>query len=196
MNWEDAWQQGQARWDAGASPPVLQSLLAARDDDVQRALVPGCGAGYDLLTLAAAANRVIGLDLAPTAAKRFDALRSEHGASANHSEVIVADFFNYQPDARFNLIWDYTFLCAIEPPRRTEWAARMVDLLVPGGELWTLIFPVDPIPMNPGGPPYPMTPKLVQQLLEPAFEQLYLAPVDESHPRRQGKEWLGLWRLC
>ncbi len=193
MSWELAWREGRTRWDAGASPPVLASLVASHPK-VARALVPGCGSGYDVFTLSALAERVIGLDVAPTAAERFEALRRELGVDPARAELRVADFFDFEPDERFDLIWDYTFLCALEPQRRDDWARRVDELLADDGELWTLIFPVDPVPMNPGGPPYPMTPELVHDLLAPRFAALSLEPVVLSHPDRRGKEWLGRWR--
>ncbi len=194
MTWEQAWQQGRTRWDAGGSPPILKSLVSQQSESVSRAFVPGCGAGYDVFTLTRIARHVVGLDVAPTAAKRFDALRREEGVDEDRATLRVDDFFTFEPEAPFDLIWDYTFLCAIEPDRREDWARRMGELLTIEGELWTLVFPVDPVPMNPGGPPYPMTPELVTELLEPTFRSVVLEPVNESHPGREGKEWLGRWR--
>lgn len=45
-------------------------------------------------------------------------------------------------DARYDLIYDATFLCSLLPARRADWAAKLRDeLLVEHGELVTLIFP-------------------------------------------------------
>jgi hypothetical protein len=169
-------------------------LVAAREAVVDHAFVPGCGSGYDVFTLTRVARRVVGLDVAPSAARRFEALRDEAGLSDSSATIVIDDFFAFEPEARFDLIWDYTFLCALEPERRRDWARRMAELLSVEGELWTLIFPVHPVPLNPDGPPHPMTPELVRELLEPAFTALTLEPVTRSHPGREGKEWLGRWR--
>lgn len=173
---------------------MLNDLVSQRSEPVERAFVPGCGSGYDVFTLTRAARRVVGLDVAPTAAERFAAVRREQGISEDRAVLHVDDFFTFDPEAPFDLIWDYTFLCALEPERRGDWGRRMAELLADDGELWTLIFPVHPEPMNPGGPPHPMTPELVRELLEPAFTAVVLEPVTESHPGREGKEWLGRWR--
>lgn len=193
MTWERAWQEGRTRWDAGASPPALHALVASHAS-VERALVPGCGSGYDVFTLAKIAKTVIGLDVVDLARDRFETLRDEHGVAATRAAFVVDDFFTYTPEAPFDIIWDYTFLCALDPSEREAWADRIDTLLADDGELWTLIFPVHPVPLNPGGPPHPMTPELVRGLLEPRFEAVHLAPVLESHPGREGKEWLGRWR--
>jgi hypothetical protein len=66
-----------------------------------------------------------------------------------------------------------------------------------GGELVTLIFPVDPEADPTLGPPFPVTPQLYEDLLLPAgFECIELKQVPDSlsHPARAGREWLGRWR--
>lgn len=193
MSWEIAWKEGRTPWDAGASPPVLVELVESGALPDGTALVPGAGSGYDVLTLAAPGRRVVGLDLSDVAIGRFERLRAEAGVPAQRAQMVRSDFFEYEPAGPLDLIWDYTFLCALEPSRRTEWARRMDELLAPDGELVTLVFPVregDP----DEGPPYPMSPDLVRSLLEPTFEAAVLEPVLRSHPSREGKEWLGRWR--
>ena len=199
--WEQRWAEGRTGWDQGASAPVLQALVAGGSLPKGRALVPGCGAGYDVLTLASPERTVLGLEIAPTAIQRFEKMRQERGVPQEQARVASADFFSMDPaliGGTFDLVWDYTFLCAIDPSRRDEWAAQMERLVKPEGELVTLIFPVvEPRPTRerPGeGPPYPMHPELVRELLARRFEPTVLEPVARSHPARQGREWLGRWR--
>jgi len=197
MSWQEAWEEGRTPWDAGASPPVLEALVDDRELPTGTALVPGCGSGYDVVTLARDPDRrVLGIDLSPVARDRFAALRAESHTPEERARVAVADFFTDELDgAPFALIWDYTFLCALPPELREAWAARMAEILDPDGELVTLIFPVHPKPLHPGGPPYPMPPELARGLLEPqGFAATTLEPVRHSHPPRQGREWLGRFR--
>lgn len=193
MTWEKAWREGRTPWDAGGSPPILEALVRSGELPRGRALVPGAGSGYDVLTLATAGREVVGLELSSVAIARFESLRGEAGIVADRARVLARDFFEWEPEERFDLVWDYTFLCAIEPSLRPRWAERMDSLLTAEGELVTLIFPVhqgDP----EAGPPYPMSPGLVKDLLEPRFTATKLEPVETSHPARLGKEWLGRWR--
>ncbi len=198
--WEARWREGRTGWDRGRSAPALVSVVERGELPDGRALVPGCGAGYDVLTLASPERQVLGLDIAPTAVSRFSALRSSAGVPEERARVEVADFFTFDPGPeRFSLIFDYTFLCALPPSRRAEWAERVDELLAPAGELLTLIYPVLPGVMpsvsEPGeGPPYPMHPEHVRDLLAGRFEPFVLEPLAHSHPERQGKEWLGRWR--
>jgi hypothetical protein len=71
----------------------------------------------------------------------------------------------------FDLIYDYTFLCALDPRERARWAQTMRRLLKPGGgELITLIFPIGDYA---GGPPHAMSQALVEGLLK---QEGYRAP--------------------
>jgi hypothetical protein len=198
MSWEDAWDEQRTPWDAGSSPPILESLVEAGILPDGRALVPGCGSGYDVLTLASENRQVLGLDLADGARERFEQLRGDRDVSAEQARFRTADFFTFDDDQPFDLVWDYTFLCAIEPEMRTAWVEHMRELIAPDGELVTLIFPIRSLdelpPADADGPPYPMHPELVEDLVEAHFEAIELRPVEVSHPGREGMEWLGRWR--
>lgn len=58
-----------------------------------------------------------------------------------------------------------TFLCAMRPDMREDWAAGWARHLAPGGRLITLIFPDNP-KADPG-PPWYIYPDLVKTLLTP-----------------------------
>jgi SAM-dependent methyltransferase len=193
VTWEDAWREGRTGWDAGAAAPALLQLLREDRFPRGRVLVTGCGSGYDALALAERGREVVGLDLAPTAAARFEVLRKERDVAPERARVAVADFFAWDPPQRFDAVWDYTFLCALLPSLRHRWGSRMGELVRPGGAVLTLVFPmVEPGP-DYQGPPFPLFPRDVAAAL-PGWE----AEVDEepqtSHAGREGKERLLIWR--
>jgi hypothetical protein len=192
MSWQQAWREGRTPWDAGQSPPILTELVQRDELPRGRVLVPGCGSGYDVLTLASGPREVTGLEIAPEALQRFESLRQQAGVSPEQASVRQEDFFSWQPPHRFDLIWDYTFLCALHPQDRGSWLSRVDELLAPDGELITLIFPIVDRPAD-DGPPYPLHPEQVRALVSPRFEPHVLEPVERSHPSRQGMEWLGRW---
>lgn len=192
MTWENAWQEGRTGWDAGQSAPALLKLLEQDVLPQGRAFVPGCGSGYDVFALAHHGRSATGMDIAPTATVRFHTLREEKGLSLQQANIVNDDFFSYSPEAPFDLIYDYTFLCAIEPEQRPAWAAKMADLLVDGGELVTLIFPIRED--NGEGPPYAMSLEIVSGLLEERFTNVLLEEVTESHPGREGMEYIARWK--
>src|SRR5690554_324192 len=201
MSWEDAWREGRTGWDAGQSSPLLQHLVERGELTGQSALVPGCGAGYDVLTLTKTFESARGLDLAMTARTRFLELRDAAGLDESRAPYQVGDFFEDELGAPFDLVWDYTFLCAIDPQQRPRWAERMAAIIAPGGLLATLIFPVledDPqreTERMANGPPFPLRPTGVEALVAPHFKTRRLDPVPPnlSHSGREEMEWLGIF---
>ena len=194
MSWEKSWSEGRTGWDAGAAAPALLELVARGVLPDGRALVPGCGAGYDVFALASEERHVTGLDIAPTAAKKFDEVRQQLGVPKDRVAIETGDFFAFEGEP-FDMIYDYTFLCAIIPSARERWARKMHALLADDGELVTLIFPATDAPPKGSGPPFDVRPENVRALLEPlGFEAIEMAPVTHSHPGREGYEYLARWR--
>ena len=191
VDWKEAWKVGRTPWDAGASAPSLNSLLERDLVPGGRILVPGCGTGYDLAALARADREVVGLDLAEGARDAF----MEHHAELPGSVVYeVADFFSYAPGQGFDFVWDYTFFCALDPEQRSGWAEAMGRLVNPNGILATLIFPYEDPISEREGPPWPINTDLVRSFLAVAFDELEVSEAERSHPGREGKERLALWR--
>ncbi|KAK1775260.1 S-adenosyl-L-methionine-dependent methyltransferase [Copromyces sp. CBS 386.78] len=148
-----------------------------------KALVPGCGRGHDVLLLSAHGYDVFGLDSSPTSLeeakknekrvaeadnegkwKELYAPRKELGVTTKGRVMwVTGDFFedDWVNDSGygkvkngFNLIFDYTFFCALPPEARPGFAKRMSDLLNPdGGRLVCLEWPLDKDPST-GGPPW------------------------------------------
>lgn len=203
MSWEDAWKKGRTGWDQGCAAGALVALLERNQSELPttgHALVPGCGAGYDVMALAEHGFVATGADIAPSAKARFDEVRLEHELNPEQVHLEILDFFTDTPrDAPFDVIWDYTFLCAIEPDQRARWAQRMWELCADEGRLVTLIFPVDPhdnsaSTVTDPGPPYRLHPDVVASLLEGHFVLQSLEPAPNSSPSREGKEFLAIWR--
>ncbi len=159
--WEQSWQRGVTPWDAGVAAPSLTALVASGKLPSGRALVPGVGGGYDALALASPSRCVIGLDLSQTAVDVANKRRDAAGLTPSQVDFVAGDFFERDLGAPFQLIWDYTFFCALPPELRTRWAARMAQLVSPSdGVLVTLIFPIGD---HAGGPPYAVSPALYEK---------------------------------
>eukprot|EP00803_Ostreobium_quekettii_P008753 evm.model.scf_483.3 EVM.evm.TU.scf_483.3 scf_483:45045-56085(+) len=201
--WEGYWADGLAvgdKWDAGMSSPVLVDLLESGRlaVDGKTVLVPGCGRGYDVLTFASAgASKAMGLEISDTAVKVAEAHRDSSAPTevASRSEFLYRDFFNYeQPSGHFDVGYDYTFFCAIQPSLRKSWASQWWKLIKPGGQLVCLIFPNKP--ELESGPPFYVSPELCKELLTDAgFEEIQLeaVPEDVSVPGRGGFEYISRW---
>jgi hypothetical protein len=204
--WESMWSQGIAKgqaFDAGASSPSLRNLLTSGKIDMrgQSVLVPGCGRGYDLVTFASAgASLAVGLELSSSAVNNAQSYLNEIQAPdlVSVCRLHVGDFYKWQPESgSFNVGYDYTFCCAMQPIQREDWAATWSHLIKPGGTLITLMYPVDPTRDPNVGPPFPVTPELYHKLLSASgFECMSVeaVPPELSHSGREGKEYLGLWK--
>lgn len=209
--WNDIWDAGLSPgegFDATKSSPALIDAIESGRVDVKgkRAFVPGCGRGYDVITLAqAGASSSVGLDYSNRAvedARQYTSSQRLPTDVTARLRIDQGDFFSYSdPAGPFDVGYDYTFLCALHPSMRSDWATAWKRLLQPGGRLITMIFPVDPaMDVSKGyqGPPWPVTPEVYRDLLQQqqGFKCVYLEPVPPhlSNPsKRAGKEYLGIW---
>ncbi|XP_074281299.1 putative thiol methyltransferase 2 isoform X5 [Silene latifolia] len=107
--WEKCWEIGLTTWDLREPTPIVEHLV--RNDLLPkgRALVPGCGSGYDVVTLASPDRYVIGLDLSKSAVKRAGELAATSSNGTCFS-FVQADFFTWNPTELFDLIFDYTLM--------------------------------------------------------------------------------------
>lgn len=116
-----------------------------------RALVPGCGRGYDALLLAQEAQserfHAVGIDISPKAVSAAnDWLEAQlKGSSGTAPDVSfeTADFFEFElPEGKYDVGYDYTFLCALPPSMRNDWGKRWGQVIGKGGVLVTLMWPL------------------------------------------------------
>jgi hypothetical protein len=70
----------------------------------------------------------------------------------------------------------------------------MTRLVKPSGTLATLIFPFEDPISDREGPPWPINTELVRSFVEEAFDEIEVREPHGSHPGREGKERLALWR--
>ncbi len=211
--WEGLWGAGLAPGDLfdarGPSPALLARLGGAPGGALgglegQRVLVPGCGRGYDLAAFVrAGAAEAVGLEISPTArdsAHEYLQEALEEGLRGK-ARVELQDFFSEQVFApeglgQFDVVYDYTFFCAIDPQLRDSWARAMGRAVKPGGRLAALIFPVDAERARDVGPPFAVTPADYEERLHrEGFRTEALDEVSEgdSHKGRAGMEKFGIF---
>ncbi|KAH6621852.1 S-adenosyl-L-methionine-dependent methyltransferase [Boeremia exigua] len=165
----------------------------------KRALVPGCGTGYDVALFAAYGYEATGLEVsahAGQAAGKYLAgagqekgnFESEYegkdaGQGRGGARCVVGDFFEdawvseagveVGEGGGFDVIYDNTFLCALPPSLRPAWASRIAALLAKDGVLICLEFPTHK-PASSGGPPWSLPPTVHSELLkQPGAEIAY-----------------------
>ncbi|EFN58584.1 hypothetical protein CHLNCDRAFT_140753 [Chlorella variabilis] len=190
-------ETGHSAFDGSQASPALAHALASGDVSVagKRVLVPGCGRGYDVVEFArSGAQYTAGLELVPQAqqeAANYVAgqLSEEGGARA---QVFVGDFFKWQHESvpSWDVGYDYTFMCALHPTMRPDWAAAWARYLAqPGSQLVCLAFPLNSD--SETGPPWAVTVQQYKDLLRPhgfVCEREEPVPPERSHAGRGGRE--------
>ncbi|KAF2502688.1 S-adenosyl-L-methionine-dependent methyltransferase [Lophium mytilinum] len=248
--WDDLWKsQDFLPWDRGTWNPALADVLSEQTallgtptilDEAtgvkrrKRALVPGCGKGYDVLLLAsfgydsygveASANAVRACEkYAADAADAYPARDTEVGSGS--VKFLFGDFFKDEwvegvdggLGDGFDVIYDYTFLCALPPSLRPSWAARQSQLLAPTARLICLEFPTHKSPSS-GGPPWALPPVVYEEILarpgeevtydedmnvivqtpvrdnEKALERLAHWQPERTHEAGIGTDWVSIWK--
>ncbi|GFZ44600.1 hypothetical protein JCM24511_02324 [Saitozyma sp. JCM 24511] len=203
--WEEKWAAKQIPWDQGSAHPALVDLLETRSAELGipssgRAFVPGCGTGYDVLLFAQRGLDTIGIDLSKTGvAVAQNWLRersSDDPALAERMRVEEADFFAYAPKEPFDLIYDFTFLCALSPSLRHHWASTITRLSRPSPNttLITLMFPLDDVA---SGPPWSLSMEAYHELLDGEWELVHLGEIRPEWGTRIGErrgDMIGVWK--
>ncbi|KAK0719538.1 S-adenosyl-L-methionine-dependent methyltransferase [Lasiosphaeris hirsuta] len=174
--WDLLWREAYTPWDRNGPSLALADLLASqpalfpRPLQGRKALVPGCGRGHDALLLRAFGYVVVGFDFSEASLKAAVENQLKAGREPEYApreggggtvRWVRGDFFEEEQGelvaGGFDLIFDYTFFCALPPEARPKWAKRMSELLNPdGGRLVCLEWPLTK-PASTGGPPWGVT---------------------------------------
>lgn len=183
--WDQRYLNGRSPWDQGGVPDSLRDYLL-RTPVIGRALVPGCGSGYEIRILHERGWPVVGLDFSTAAVAQAQRLLGPLGHL-----VQVGDFFAPADDlAGFSLVYERTFLCALPPELHAPYARRMAELIAPGGVLCGFFF----LGPEDEPPPFPLDQGQIDALLGGAFELTENLPVADSLPLYAGKERWQVWR--
>lgn len=183
--WDQRYASGKTPWDRRGVQSRFRDHLA-RTPVGGRALVPGCGSGYELKSLHERGWPVLGLDFSAAAVAQA---QRELGPLGHL--VRVGDFFAPAPDlAGFSLVYERTFLCALPPALHPAYARRMAGLIAPGGVLCGFFF----LGPEDEPPPHALTQEQINALLGPDFELTEDRPVPDSLPLFAGKERWQVWR--
>jgi SAM-dependent methyltransferase len=184
--WDVRYAAEQVPWDHGRAPETLETFLALHPGP-GKALIPGCGFGYEIRAFSSTGWDAIGIDFSPVAVR---CARMLLGPLAD--KVHEGDFFTYPFDeGGFDVVYERAFLCALPSGILHRYAKRMAQLVTPGGLLCGFFFfgPED----EP--PPYPISQHQLDGLLGGRFEKVEDrgVPVSESSTLYAGKERWQVW---
>ncbi|KAI8941041.1 hypothetical protein NX059_002285 [Plenodomus lindquistii] len=241
--WSSLWESNESDlWDRGRPSPALVAFLEDHPNGKEilaqgrplKAFVPGCGRGHDVAMLALHGIETWGLEVSQGAvnvANENVKAQLENPAPSNfggkgsrptsaNAKVILGDFFQKGWESQitadfqgFDIIYDYTFLCALLPEMRKDWAERMSQLLSPTGVLICLEFPMWK-PLKAPGPPWGL--KGVHENLladggtgtidgtgqltrgspgKGALERITYWSPPESFEQSRGEDMISVWKL-
>ena len=185
--WQASYENNRFPWDLGGPTPVFERLVRDNWFSPGKMMVLGAGLGHDARLFARSGFEVTAVDFAPEAA------RVMHNLSTPNAPITIlqSDFFQLSDEHthHYDYVLDYTSFCAIDPNRRSEYAALIRQLLKTDGTLIMLAFPIG---KRPGGPPYVVSPdKIIELFNEQQFSLQHREfPVDSVPTRNQVEELL------
>jgi SAM-dependent methyltransferase len=183
--WEKRFRENFTPWDAGRVPSGLARFL---EDEPRgrRVLVPGCGSGYEVRAFAEAGHEVLAVDFAPAAVERAQMVLG----NLSH-RVRLADFFESDLGAPYDLVYERAFLCSLPRALRPRYAERAAELLSKDGRIVGFFYFED----GERGPPFGLKPGELEALLSGRFERTADTAVSDSIPIFAGKERWQLWKV-
>lgn len=146
-DWEKRFQQGETPWQRGELHPTFQEWIDTGFMVPSRILVPGCGMSLEVAALAERGFEVVAIDMSETAISQQKHMLKAHGLPV---EAVVCDMFDWQPEKPFDLIYEQTCLCAIEPRQRIAYEKKLYSWLKPEGQVFAQFMQTG----KQGGPPY------------------------------------------
>jgi SAM-dependent methyltransferase len=183
--WEKRFRENFTPWDAGGTPSALAQFLKTEPRG-RRVLIPGCGSGYEVRAFADAGHEVLAVDFAPAAVERA---RKILGPLSER--VRLADFFESDFGAAFDLVYERAFLCSLPRPLRPRYAQRAMELLGSEGRIAGFFFFED----GERGPPFGFKSGELERLLGRRFERIVDMAVSDSIPIFAGKERWQVWAV-
>lgn len=178
--WKKRYEQGSTPWDIGHISPPLKAFIDGLSDTGTRILIPGAGRGYEAVYLHEKGFREVYIcDWVAEACEQFRI----QSPSFPTSHILCGDFFELQ--GKYDLILEQTFFCALDPALRSQYVAKVAELLEVNGILAGLLFAS---PFNQAGPPFGGTKQEYERLFSEKFEILAMDMSKNSILPRQQNE--------
>jgi SAM-dependent methyltransferase len=147
IDWEGFYQAGTIGWDRGISSANLDYWLDNGLLKPCRILIPGCGNGYEAIKLAKLGFEVVAIDIAPSPLNNLKIALDKNKLTA---ELVLEDFFKWNPAERFDAIFEQTSLCALPPKLWKQYESQLYQWLKPQGKLYAQFMQTG----KDSGPPY------------------------------------------
>lgn len=182
--WSHIYQTEEPRWELNEPTPALTDMLPRLKLPKSRILVLGCGSGNDAAFFAEQGHVVTAVDISPEAIARG---KKKYSAVKNIT-WLESDLFALSSEHHHNydLIFEHTCYCAIDPAKRNNLVSLWNKLLAPGGHLLGVFFAME----KRSGPPFGGSEWELRERLKKTFRFIFWGRWHQSIDRRQGKELL------
>ncbi len=182
--WTNIYQDSSQKpgWDLEGPSPILKDIIPQLKIPKSRVLVVGCGKGHDAYELSQRGNVVTAVDFSEEAIEQAKKLYPPN----DNLKYLHADIFDL-PDKYlnyFDLVFEHTLFCAIDPTRRQELVSVYRSVLADHGHLLGIFFTID----NLSGPPYGGTEWEYRERLKKKFQFLYWTKWKAQTTRTAGTE--------
>jgi SAM-dependent methyltransferase len=167
--WNEKYQSNQRPgWELETHHPSLPHIIAQLKLSKSRILILGCGSGNDAAYFASFGHIVTAVDFSPLAIQKA---KSKYGHLPNIT-WIEGDIFDPKlpvSNGSFDMVFEHTCFCAIEPSRRDELVQLWIKKLHDQGHLLGIFFTM----WKTEHPPFGSTEWEIKQHTSKKFAPLY-----------------------
>lgn len=169
-------------WNLETPSESLKDMLPRMKLPKSRVLMLGCGDSHDAAFFAESGHRVTAVDISAHAIERSKKL---YGHLSNIT-WLESDLFNLPESFQgaFDLVYEYTCLCAINPKQRNQLVQTWSRCLHEQGQLMATFFCM----YKKDGPPFGGSEWEFRERLKKRFQPLIWTRWRKSILRRQGRE--------
>lgn len=186
-DWDERYREEDTPWDKGKPAPGLVDWLKNHQIDPEtRVLSPGCGRGHDAAAWAKAGFETTGIDLSNLA---LNDARTKYESLPNLA-FFPGNFLEDKPQEAYDLVFEHTLYCAINPNLRDKYAQSLINWLRPGGYFLAIHFV---FPLSEQGPPFGANRKEIIDRFNSGFE-LIEAWKPKHFDGREDEELMFLWQ--
>jgi len=183
--WEDKYQNDKTGWNIGYPSTPIKTYIDQLTNKNIKILIPGAGNAYEAEYLHNSGfTNVWVIDLAKSPLdnlkKRVPDFPQEH--------LLQGDFFKH--NTSYDLIFEQTFFCALDPTLRDKYITKMASLLKSKGKLVGVLFDFE---LTEQGPPFGGSTDEYKKRFSKYFKIKVLERAHNSIKPRSGRELFAIF---
>ena len=178
--WNDKYLKGHTGWDLNSpSTPIKEYIDQLTNKDL-KILIPGCGNAYEAEYLVEKGfNNITLIDISSVVCESLKIKFKDN----EQVKILNEDFFKLND--HFDLIFEQTFFCALDPALRIDYVNKMHQLLHDNGKLVGLLFNIE---FDQTHPPFGGSTLEYKNLFQSKFKFKYFEVANNSIKPRHNTE--------